>query len=887
MSSEDIQPGPLQTKALELQVQQCEAAEASNQALECTTEKPAEAFQLFSVAMEKWDARFRDEIAFLSMQLEKIQQILERPQGPLSPDDEAFLRQRLQELPQEIEELRRAAVNKKIPLLQGQGMVAYQLGNLAEAKVIFEQILDLLGDQLSGDRATTLMMLARIADQGEWHGIMGSHSSIEASGTPYDRAYEAFLAVEQWQSAAEAKVAAADWAYFRGQRSTFLRCLDEAIQLAKEHLLADLEHKCCIRKFSFRLTTDPTGETLQVLKDEWKQLEKKTRECKKLYIEALILGADLYVALNDLDTAEYLLQEAKKNADLVPEAQWSVMVALAGLFEEHGQIDKAIQHTEEALCIARTSSIAMQIIATLRRLIPLRAKIAASAQQQMHALRELDELGRLGARDELTLTLLQRATVYHRQQKYQEALLDSDAARHFAPTVDFRRRALMVRAATLHALERYPEALDAVLEAISLLDELLAPDTKQSFDEWQDWLNEVEVLHAAAAWLTAKLGRTREAFEWAEKGKAQSLRRQLARAKMQDDHLLKISNPTFDKLHGWLSAEACAMAMFCVTSWGTLILILEPRSSNPLAFFVNLNEEEIKNHLSLLPNTISSKGWKEVVFGAETLQALSKELLHPLQDVLQEIAQHSPTLYIVPDASLYRASFAALTFTDGTPLVKYLALSQVPSATILTWCSSRRLPQAERTCLALGVGASGGSSFDEEAIEVAKLPWKDTKTLLNEQATKQQFLEEALHYSVLHLSCHGMLEGIETLSASQLEFANKERLTAKEIFEWRGQLHADLVFLSACISAHFRSGNRSEVNGFWRAFIYAGAASIIATLITVEPEPAEHLALNFYREWLKGDVTKAEALRRTQHHMYQQGYEPHHWAAHILIGDHN
>src|SRR5262249_27155466 len=85
-------------------------------------------------------------------------------------------------------------------------------------------------------------------------------------------------------------------------------------------------------------------------------------------------------------------------------------------------------------------------------------------------------------------------------------------------------------------------------------------------------------------------------------------------------------------------------------------------------------------------------------------------------------------------------------------------------------------------------------------------------------------------------------------------------LTAQEIYSW--QLDADLVVLSACRSA----GGLITGDGmatFARAFIYAGASSIVASLWDVADEPTNRLLPAFYRTWL-GGATKARALRSAQ-----------------------
>jgi CHAT domain-containing protein len=882
MSAEGSQPGPLKARALALQAQMKEADEATSRALACLPERPEEALRLLEEARNKWDAYFRDQEASHHERLEQFRSLLLDASWR---DHEAWLQQQVEQIPQQIEELRETALQQKISLLQFQGHAASLPGNLAEARAAYEEALSLLGDQPGVDRAGVLLSLAHVEAQA---GLHREQSAVQPGETPYDRAYRECLAVEQWRMAVEARASAADWAYWQGQRSTFLLLLEEAIQLAETHELADLERKLRLRRLIYRLNSDPTGETLQRVKDEFPRLEALAAADPSELIDVLLLAAGRWMTLEEFESAEEALQEAQALARQAPAKQWSVQLDLARLSEARGNIGEAIQHAEEALRLARANGFSMKIVAALRTLIPLVATVDDATQRE-RVQRDMEDLRKIAAKDELALTLLQRAMVYYGQQKFELALSDCEEARQCAPLIELRRRALMAMTAALHALSRDEEALEAVLQAIALLDGPDAQETDQSLEEWRDRLEEVEVLHAVAAWLTARFGRTREAFEWAEAGKARRLRRELARiAAGDEDSAADSSRSAFDELHEWLSSEASAMVIFCMTAWGTLALVVEPRETEPLAFFVELSAGELKKLLS--PPSVSERSElrRDSIFKA--VPTLSEKLLHPLQGPLQEVARRCQTLYIVPDASLYRVPFAALTFADGTRLVEHMALAHVPSAAILAWCRSRRPRQAERTCLAVGVGsAKEGSakefSFAEQARAVAELPW--TRKRFLPEATKEEFLAEAPQFTVLHLSCHGASDETvhDTLLASRIELAGGS-LTPKDVFHFAGRLTADLVFLNACWSGHFRSSSRSEVDGYLRAFLHAGAASLIATLTFVHPEFAGQLALDFHQEWLKGDATKAEALRRVQRRMLQQGVEPHHWASHLLIGDH-
>lgn len=880
MSAEGSQPGPLKVRALALQAQLKEADEVANRARACLPEQPEEALRLLAEAREKWDAWYRDQEVFLHHQLVQFRELQQSSDASL-PDQEAWLRQQLEQLPQQIQEVRRDAVQHKISLLHFQGLVDFSRGNLAGARAAYEEALSFLDDQPGVERAGLLMSLANV-DARE--GLHGQQSAIEPGETPYDRAYRECLAIEQWQMAAEARASAAEWAYGQGQRSAFLHFFEEAIELAEGHELPDLERKLRLRKLMFRLDLDPTGETLEAVRNESRRLKALAAGDPSELIDVLMLAARSAIGQKEFLMAEELLQEGQGLARQAPAKQWLVQLDLARLSEARGNIEATIQHVEEALRLARATGSSMQIVATLRTLIPLAATMD-DATQRGREQQAMDELRKIAAKDELAMTLLQRGMVYHGQQRFQLALSDLEEARQCAPTIQLRRQALMVKTATLHALGRDEEALDAVVQAIALLDVPDVHETEQSLDMWSDRLADVEALHTVAAWLTARFGRTREAFEWAEAGKAQRLRRQLARAATGEDNATEpSSDSTFDELHEWLASEASAMVMFCVMSWGTMALVVEPCETEPLAFFVELTSGELNELLSPPSVAERSELSRDSIF--EAVPILSEKLLHPLQGALQEVARRCQTLYIVPDANLYRIPFAALTFADGTRLVERMALAHVPSAAVLAWCRSRRLPQAERTCLAVGVGSAKGFSFAEQARAVAELPW--TRKRFLPEATEEEFLAEAPGFTVLHLSCHGLVQEtvLDTLSASRFKFANGE-LTAKEVFNLAGKLSAELVFLNACQSGHFRSGARSEVDGYWRAFLHAGAASLIATLTFVHPEFAGQLALDFHQEWLKGDATKAEALRRVQLRMLRQGIEPHHWASHILIGDHH
>jgi CHAT domain-containing protein len=86
-------------------------------------------------------------------------------------------------------------------------------------------------------------------------------------------------------------------------------------------------------------------------------------------------------------------------------------------------------------------------------------------------------------------------------------------------------------------------------------------------------------------------------------------------------------------------------------------------------------------------------------------------------------------------------------------------------------------------------------------------------------------------------------------------------LTAGQVQEWRGD--TDLVYLSACETAVGPARFAEGLPGLQRAFLRAGARSVIATLWPVEDLYAGEFAKDFYRRYTAG-TPASQALSQTQ-----------------------
>jgi len=273
-------------------------------------------------------------------------------------------------------------------------------------------------------------------------------------------------------------------------------------------------------------------------------------------------------------------------------------------------------------------------------------------------------------------------------------------------------------------------------------------------------------------------------------------------------------------------------------------------------------------------------------------------------------------LVIVPHGMLHYLPFQALLSKERKYLIESFSISYLPSATVLKYARGRN--KGNR----VGIFAVGNPVTDlpplpaaeQEAQEVSAL-FEKRLLLIGKQATKPSMKDQSPKYDLLHLSTHGEMIESNPLK-SNLRFALSEKddgkLTVNEIFDM--EIKANLVTLSACETAlvkgeggDFPQGD--DLVGLSRAFIHAGAPSVIASLWMVSDESTVELMRVFYQN-LKS-MSKSEALRKAQLDLMKSSirlsverssrgsaqtasypkdmviecFHPYFWAPFILLGD--
>jgi CHAT domain-containing protein len=101
------------------------------------------------------------------------------------------------------------------------------------------------------------------------------------------------------------------------------------------------------------------------------------------------------------------------------------------------------------------------------------------------------------------------------------------------------------------------------------------------------------------------------------------------------------------------------------------------------------------------------------------------------------------------------------------------------------------------------------------------------------------------------------------------------------------KLHADLVVLSACQTAVGKESRGEGLLGLARAFMYAGAPRVIASLWKVDDAATTDLMASFYRALLGGRSSSSAALRAAKLRLLHNPLRsaPYYWAGFSFEGD--
>jgi CHAT domain-containing protein len=310
--------------------------------------------------------------------------------------------------------------------------------------------------------------------------------------------------------------------------------------------------------------------------------------------------------------------------------------------------------------------------------------------------------------------------------------------------------------------------------------------------------------------------------------------------------------------------------------------------------------------------------------------AAAREIRRLVFDPVESSLHGATRVIVVPDGALHACPFEALilsgpgdapsdtvhgSFREAEFLGDRLSFRYLPSADLL-------VPGRPRPPMTLGdVVAFGGPAAeigdpdrvrgragdgagpanaprnsDREARAIASL-FPNSTVRVGRDATERAFKELSPRFRTVHVATHGLADDAAPLY-SFLQLARGEdggedgSLHAYEVLDI--PLRCDLVTLSACETGLGKLYAGEGVLGLPRAFLYAGARQVVASLWKVDDASSAILMEGFYANRARG-LDEAEALAEARRSLKQivaprpggatlSYAHPFFWAPFVLIG---
>ncbi len=279
-----------------------------------------------------------------------------------------------------------------------------------------------------------------------------------------------------------------------------------------------------------------------------------------------------------------------------------------------------------------------------------------------------------------------------------------------------------------------------------------------------------------------------------------------------------------------------------------------------------------------------------------SLRILHDCIISPIADLLQ-----GDELIIVPDGPLCLAPYAALIDGESRYLSESVRIRIVPSLASLKLIAD----SAEDYHSKSGALLVGNPCVEEVTNKRGRpillpLPFAGEEVkmigkilhippLTGKEATKDEVLRQIRSVALIHIAAHGDMEAGEialTPNPARKTKIPKERDYKLKIADVQAvQLRARLVVLSCCHSAQ-GTVTPEGVVGIARAFLGAGARSVLVALWAINDEATMEFMKSFYEHLSRGCSTSV-ALNRAMKCLRESEKfgAVKYWAPFVLIGD--
>ncbi|KAL9965037.1 hypothetical protein ACROYT_G028763 [Oculina patagonica] len=442
-----------------------------------------------------------------------------------------------------------------------------------------------------------------------------------------------------------------------------------------------------------------------------------------------------------------------------------------------------------------------------------------------------------------------------------------------------------------YELQRSPlKALECYQSSVNTFDDVR--DNLQFKDEWKiSFRNLYQTVYKSLWQLLLKQDKVVEALFAAEQGRAQALKDLMEfnyGFETADFELYSPETSTYDSFN-FLPSNTVFIAInereivFWVIQNGKDVELRRNKFSGNISpdlikFFQSLTEmaseqigvrSGIKCEDRSLDELVVEEKTKErspqtrpnpVHHQTNVLRTFYDVIIGPIADLVRD-----NELIVVPEGPLCLAPYAAFVCPDSRYLCESFRIRVIPSLTSLKLIADCRSGYHSKTGVLL-VGDPWVQEVVYRGKVLEQLPCArdeveligrilKTVPLVGREATKNEVLERLSSVAIVHIAAHGSMETGEialapnTTRPSQIPDEEDFLLTMRDVMSV--QIRARMVVLSCCHSG--RGEIKAEgVVGIARAFLAAGARSVLVSLWAIDDEATLEFMKSFYLHLARG-----------------------------------
>lgn len=302
---------------------------------------------------------------------------------------------------------------------------------------------------------------------------------------------------------------------------------------------------------------------------------------------------------------------------------------------------------------------------------------------------------------------------------------------------------------------------------------------------------------------------------------------------------------------------------------------------------------ETYQNIGVVPSEADEKGSALSDSNRDTLKMWYDILISPIAELIQ-----GNEIIIVPDGLSFLVPFAALKDQHSKHLSETFRIRLTPSLTSLKltakcpeWyhCTTGALLVGDPYVENISIKQEKVKQL-ESAKEEVEMIGKILKTepLTGKEATKGEVLRRIDSVALVHIAAHGLKETGEIILSPHPTLSKKPKekdflLTIKDVLN--ANLRAQLVVLSCCHTS--RGEIKAEgVVGIARAFLGAGARSVVASLWAIDDKATGEFMGHFYKHLVEGN-SASKSLNQAMKCMRESDNfsDVKYWAPFVLIGD--